>query len=203
MQQCVAAGAVIQAESLPTLSDGTAGQPSWLAVHWRLHRNCCHAAGLGCQEQSSCPGSAAHLYTSNIIMSCLQSRGVVLIYRYGHPSSALVSSMYIYLLRTKGPWYVGGVEQGAITLQPCIELVDRWVLVQEEDIARAMLAIKAHDHIQLEGVLELQLVDIAHTMHCLHSIDFTCAVHLLVRCLWQMTATVYMRRLCGTMCLLI
>ena len=40
-----------------------------------------------------------------------------------------------------------------MTLQPCISLVDRWVLVREADIARAMLGLLECDKLRLEGQL--------------------------------------------------
>lgn len=47
--------------------------------------------------------------------------------------------------------HAGGVEEGAITLQPCMQLVDRWVLVEERDIATAMVSLLEHDGLRLEG----------------------------------------------------
>jgi threonine dehydratase len=35
----------------------------------------------------------------------------------------------------------GGIEEGAITLQPCMEFVDEWVSVTELEIADAMCAM--------------------------------------------------------------
>jgi hypothetical protein len=32
----------------------------------------------------------------------------------------------------------GGIEQGALTLGPCMQFVDEWVLVEEREIALAM-----------------------------------------------------------------
>lgn len=60
--------------------------------------------------------------------------------------------------------YAGGVEEGTITLDPCRNLVDRWVLVEEVDIARAMLAMLEHDNLRAEGKDCM--------MHHLHNGDF-------------------------------
>ncbi|KAF8071054.1 bhcB [Scenedesmus sp. PABB004] len=45
----------------------------------------------------------------------------------------------------------GGIEQGAITLQPCVAHVDRWVSVSEQDIADAMLSLLHHESKLVEG----------------------------------------------------
>ncbi len=45
----------------------------------------------------------------------------------------------------------GGVEQGAITLELCRRLVDRYLLVSEDDIRDAMRLIIGHHHVLIEG----------------------------------------------------
>ena len=47
--------------------------------------------------------------------------------------------------------YAGGVEDGSVTLDPCIQLVDRWVMVEEADIANAMVGLRDEDDLRLEG----------------------------------------------------
>ena len=45
----------------------------------------------------------------------------------------------------------GGVEEGSVTLEPCTRFVDRWVLVEEREIAIAMLGLLEHDQLRVEG----------------------------------------------------
>ena len=45
----------------------------------------------------------------------------------------------------------GGIEEGAITLDPCRRLVDRWIEVDEEAIADAMLLVLDRHHLVIEG----------------------------------------------------
>ncbi len=45
----------------------------------------------------------------------------------------------------------GGVEPGAITLDLCQRLVDRYLLVSEDDIRNAMRLIIGHHHVMIEG----------------------------------------------------
>ncbi len=45
----------------------------------------------------------------------------------------------------------GGVEEGAITLDPCIELVEEWILVSEDEIRSAMLEFIDSHHMLIEG----------------------------------------------------
>ena len=47
----------------------------------------------------------------------------------------------------------GGVEEGALTFQPCMDLVDEWVSVSEADIAGALLGLQDHSQLRLEGAL--------------------------------------------------
>ena len=47
---------------------------------------------------------------------------------------------------------LGGVEEGTITFAPCMQLVDRWVLVEERDIAQIILGLLEHDDLRLEGM---------------------------------------------------
>jgi threonine dehydratase len=45
----------------------------------------------------------------------------------------------------------GGIEPGAITLEPCRALVDDWVLVTEEEIRSALVRIFDHHRLVIEG----------------------------------------------------
>lgn len=45
----------------------------------------------------------------------------------------------------------GGIEDGAITLPPCIHYVDTWVTVSEEEIADAMVSLLHHHSKLVEG----------------------------------------------------
>lgn len=51
----------------------------------------------------------------------------------------------------------GGIEQGAITFEPCRRLVDRWVDVSEAEIAVAMRRFMASHHQLLEGAAGVAL----------------------------------------------
>ncbi len=45
----------------------------------------------------------------------------------------------------------GGVEAGTITFEPCRELIDRFLLVEEEEIAAGMRLVAEHHHMMVEG----------------------------------------------------
>lgn len=45
----------------------------------------------------------------------------------------------------------GGVEKGAVTLEPCRDLVDDWVLVSEAEIENALVRIFNHHRLVIEG----------------------------------------------------
>lgn len=45
----------------------------------------------------------------------------------------------------------GGIEQGAITLQPCVDYVDTWLTVAEAEIADAMVSLLHHHSKLVEG----------------------------------------------------
>lgn len=45
----------------------------------------------------------------------------------------------------------GGVEAGAITFETCRELIDRFVLVEEDEIAAGMRLVAEHHHAMIEG----------------------------------------------------
>jgi threonine dehydratase len=45
----------------------------------------------------------------------------------------------------------GGIEEGAITLDPCIQYVDTWVTVSEQEIADAMVSLLHHHSKLVEG----------------------------------------------------
>ncbi|MDD9889207.1 MAG: threonine/serine dehydratase [Gammaproteobacteria bacterium] len=45
----------------------------------------------------------------------------------------------------------GGIEEGAITLELCLEVVDRSILVDEEEIKAAMLLMMDQHHVLVEG----------------------------------------------------
>lgn len=51
----------------------------------------------------------------------------------------------------------GGIEQNAITFEPCRRLVDEWVDVSEEEIARAMRMFMASHHQLIEGAAGVAL----------------------------------------------
>ena len=44
-----------------------------------------------------------------------------------------------------------GIEQSALTLQPCKTLVDEWVAVSEHEIAAALLGLLEQDQLRCEG----------------------------------------------------
>ena len=43
------------------------------------------------------------------------------------------------------------MEEGAITLGPCMHLVDEWALASEREIAAAMLGLCEHERMRVEG----------------------------------------------------
>lgn len=45
----------------------------------------------------------------------------------------------------------GGVEEGAVTLEPCMHLVDEWAVASEREIAAAMLGLCEHERMRVEG----------------------------------------------------
>jgi len=45
----------------------------------------------------------------------------------------------------------GGIEQGSVTLQPCVEYVDNWVTVSEQEIADAIVSLLHHHSKLVEG----------------------------------------------------
>jgi threonine dehydratase len=45
----------------------------------------------------------------------------------------------------------GGLEEGSITLDPCRQLVDRWIEVDEDAIASAMVLVLDRHHLVIEG----------------------------------------------------
>jgi threonine dehydratase len=45
----------------------------------------------------------------------------------------------------------GGIEEGAITLQPCQQYVDRWVTVSEQEIADGLVSLLQHHSKLVEG----------------------------------------------------
>ena len=47
---------------------------------------------------------------------------------------------------------VGGIEEGAVTLEPCRRWVDEWVTVGEGEIATAVVDMLTHTAMQVEGV---------------------------------------------------
>lgn len=46
---------------------------------------------------------------------------------------------------------VGGIEEGSITLEPCQQYVDQWVLVNEQEIADALVGLLYHHSKLVEG----------------------------------------------------
>ncbi|GAX76399.1 hypothetical protein CEUSTIGMA_g3844.t1 [Chlamydomonas eustigma] len=45
----------------------------------------------------------------------------------------------------------GGIEEGALTLQPCTDYVDEWVLVSEDEIRAAVVGVLKHHSKLIEG----------------------------------------------------
>lgn len=45
----------------------------------------------------------------------------------------------------------GGIEEGAITLQPCQQYVDQWCTVSEAEIADALVSLLQHHSKLVEG----------------------------------------------------
>ena len=56
----------------------------------------------------------------------------------------------------------GGVEEGAITLELCTELVDQWVLLDESDIAAAMRLVLRERFAMVEGSAALPVAALTH-----------------------------------------
>ncbi|MGK0484404.1 MAG: threonine dehydratase, partial [Planctomycetota bacterium] len=51
----------------------------------------------------------------------------------------------------------GGLEEGSVTLTPCMEAVDRWELVDEDDIAEAVYDLVAKERLMVEGAVGVAL----------------------------------------------
>ncbi len=47
--------------------------------------------------------------------------------------------------------FAGGIEEGSITFAPCRDFVHAWEAVSEEEIAAAMVGVKAADGQAIEG----------------------------------------------------
>ena len=56
----------------------------------------------------------------------------------------------------------GGIEPGALTLQPCIDFVDEWVTVTEEEIGAAIVGMLQNHSKLIEGRATV------HCHTCLH-----------------------------------
>ena len=56
----------------------------------------------------------------------------------------------------------GGVEEGAVTLELCTELVDEWVLLDEDEIAAAMRLVLQERFALVEGSAALPVAALAH-----------------------------------------
>ena len=56
----------------------------------------------------------------------------------------------------------GGVEEGAVTLELCTELVDEWVLLGEDEIAAAMRLVLRERFAMVEGSAALPVAALAH-----------------------------------------
>jgi threonine dehydratase len=54
----------------------------------------------------------------------------------------------------------GGIEEDSITLGPCMDLVDEWVTVSEEQIAHAMVGMHGHHGQQVEGAAAVTVASI-------------------------------------------
>ena len=63
-------------------------------------------------------------------------------------------------MKTLAEGVSGGIEEGAITLGPCMNLVDDWVSVSEEQIAHAMVSMHGHHGQQIEGAAAVALASI-------------------------------------------
>jgi threonine dehydratase len=55
----------------------------------------------------------------------------------------------------------GGIEPGAITLALCAQLVDRWILVDEAEIAAGVRAVLEHHHQLVEGAAGVAVAALA------------------------------------------
>ncbi|MEM6568773.1 MAG: pyridoxal-phosphate dependent enzyme [Planctomycetota bacterium] len=51
----------------------------------------------------------------------------------------------------------GGLEEGSVTLQPCIDHVDRWELVEEDEIAAALRRAVGEERVMVEGAAAVAL----------------------------------------------
>jgi len=94
-------------------------------------------------------GIAAHLKSLDPeveIIACSPERSCVL-----HRSIEAGEILDLPSLPTLSDGTAGGVEPGAITFDLCRGLVDRTVLVSEEEIAAAMLGVIGHHHTLIEG----------------------------------------------------
>jgi threonine dehydratase len=63
-------------------------------------------------------------------------------------------------MKTLAEGVSGGIEEDAITLGPCMDLVDEWVTVSEEQIAHAMVGMHGHHGQQIEGAAAVTLASI-------------------------------------------
>ena len=57
----------------------------------------------------------------------------------------------------------GGIEEGAITLPICRDLVDRWVLVSEDEIKEAIRLVLLRHHTLVEGAAALSVASFLKT----------------------------------------
>lgn len=51
----------------------------------------------------------------------------------------------------------GGIEENSVTFELCRSYVDHWLLVKEEDIARAIYVMLSHHHMMVEGAAGVAL----------------------------------------------
>ena len=67
------------------------------------------------------------------------------------------------LLPTISDGTAGGIEEGAITLPICRDLVDRWVLVSEDEIKEAIRLVLLRHHTLVEGAAALSVASFLKT----------------------------------------
>lgn len=68
--------------------------------------------------------------------------------------------VHIPWMETLAEGVAGGIEEDAITLGPCMDLVDEWVTVSEEEIASAMVGMHGHHGQQIEGAAAVAIASI-------------------------------------------
>lgn len=80
-------------------------------------------------------------------------------------------------LKTLAEGISGGIEDDAVTLSACRDLVDEWVTVTEEEIAAAMVGMHGHHGQQIEGAAAVAIASIMKSKESLmgkHVIGIVC-----------------------------